>query len=272
MTDMRVELARMSYEEVEEAVVRKATVLLPVGSLEARGRHSPLGADGILASYFVEQVASRTGAVVAPLVSVGYAPGVMGFAGTLTTRPWVLEAYLTDICRSLASHGFDHLVFVSTHQHNEPMCEAAAKTLKYETGMSMALLYPWPMCKKFMADHYADVTAVYGHGGEPETSVLMAISPDDIHEDRMEAGAYRSWGGFDFLTSTKASFEGVEVRLWPDLREISDVAVTGDFSGASAEIGQAIVDEVVDLGVRFVEQFKQTDTMVPFKSSTEFQT
>ena len=55
-------------------------------------------------------------------------------------------------------------------------------------------------------------------------------------------------------------FEGVDVNLALDIDDICDTGIAGgDPNNSSAEIGEKIVESLVDFSARFVTHFKSVD-------------
>ena len=99
-------------------------ILLPVGSLEQHGPHSPNGSDEMLTRLIAEEVAERTGALVAPSVSYGCrsVPRTGGgnhFPATTSISGRTLSFLVRDIIRELARHDVRHIVVLDTHFENE---------------------------------------------------------------------------------------------------------------------------------------------------------
>jgi creatinine amidohydrolase/Fe(II)-dependent formamide hydrolase-like protein len=72
------------------------------------------------------------------------------------------------------------------------------------------------------------------HAGRTETSLMLAIAPERVHRDRVEAGDRRSLDA-----------------LWPELRAhgvraVSANGVLGDPAGASADEGRVLLGRAVD--------------------------
>lgn len=64
---MTYRMDEMSWSEFDQRRKETDTILIPTGAVEIYGPHLPMGADGIAAMAIAERVASRTGALVAPL-------------------------------------------------------------------------------------------------------------------------------------------------------------------------------------------------------------
>ncbi len=63
----KVRTAEMSWKEVESALERDAVAIIPMGSTEEHGPHSPTG-DYLITDAIAEQVARATDSVMVPTI------------------------------------------------------------------------------------------------------------------------------------------------------------------------------------------------------------
>lgn len=258
-----IELGRMSWEEVAE--VRKAdpVVLLPVGTIEQHGPHLPVGSDNMVADFFARKVAEATGAVLAPALNYGCSDVFRAFPGTLSIRSETFKAVLRDVCHALFDDaGFHRLVIVDNHGGNETHVEEVARGLRRERGRQTLIgcLYPWNLGYAVMREVYPDASAVYGHGGEPETSAMLAMYPEDVQMQRARKGGYQPVRGWTMRGYTKVAVPGYragEGSLYLDADEVAPDGVTGDPMSASAEYGRQWVERVVGFGIAYVREFQR---------------
>jgi creatinine amidohydrolase len=258
-----VELGRMSWQEVAEVVRTDPVVLLPVGTVEQHGPHLPVAADDMVAEYFARRVAEATGSVVAPTLNYGCSDVFRGFPGTLSIRSETFKALLLDVCHALYDDaGFRRLVIVDNHGGNEPHVEEVARRLRRERGRDTLIgcLYPWSLGYALMRDAYPDAAAVYGHGGEPETSAMLAMFPEDVQMQRASKGGYRPARGWTMRGYARVAVPGFNVgegSLYLDADEVAPDGVTGDPLQASADYGRQWVERVVGFGIAYVREFQR---------------
>jgi creatinine amidohydrolase len=118
-------ISEMSWVEFDNRIQRdNATVLLPIGSLEQHGPHSPVGSDEILTRLIAEEVARRANAVVAPSINYGVRSqprtgGGNHFPGTISIRGCTLTSLLRDIICEFVQKGATRLMILDTHYENE---------------------------------------------------------------------------------------------------------------------------------------------------------
>src|SRR5574341_1776833 len=168
-------LARMTWNQAADALRAQPVVLIPLGAQEPHGPHLPMGLDFMVAEHLAGKAAERTGALVAPTLPYGYCASVEDYAGAVTLRAETLIALVEDTLRSLVRGGARHLLLVDNHRGNNPFVEAAARRVRAETGALVASFFPWGTIINHAPAHYDNFGAVFGHGGEPETSTALHL-------------------------------------------------------------------------------------------------
>ena len=156
--------------------------------------------------------------LVAPAVAYGSSGEHDGFAGTLSIGQRATELLVLELCRS-ASATFREVVLVSTHGGNAKPLQRAVATLRAE-GRDVGLFAP---------DWGGDA-----HAGRTETSLMLAIAPQRVREDRAAAGNTRPLARAD----RRAAGRGV--------RELSGNGVLGDPAGAGADEGRELLAAAAD--------------------------
>jgi len=207
-----VSLDRLSSPRVPTG----ALLVVPLGATEQHGPHLPIGTDTAVASALCAGLASAwTGAplVVAPPIAYGSSGEHAGFAGTLSIGQAGLELVVVELVRS--ADLFAGTVLVSAHGGNaEPLARAVA-TLSAE-GRRVLAWAPRP-------------AGADAHAGRTETSLMLAIAPDDV----------------DLAAAAVGDTRPLAV-LAPALRAggvatVSPNGVLGDPTGSSAEEGRELL-------------------------------
>lgn len=260
MTERRtVELGRMSWAEVAEAIPQRPIILLPIGTVEQHGPHLPVNADNMVASYVALHAAEQTDALAAPNINYGNSAVFTAFPGTIHVKPETLANVVRDVCQSLIGQGFRRIIFVDNHGGNEAVCEQVARELKDEHGVIIGNIYPWGLGYQLMRDTYDDSASAYGHGAEPETSAMMAMYPEDVVESLRASGKLRSFAGWSASGTSKVEVPGQAApgTVYLDSDELTANGVTGDGSVATPERGQEWIARVVGFAVAFINHYDQ---------------
>jgi creatinine amidohydrolase len=205
--------------------------LLPVGSTEQHGPHAPLGVDVMSAEAIADGAAERYDGevVVAPSIPVGVAEEHRAFDGSLWVSEDTLRAYVGDVLRSLAHHGFDRVVVVNGHGGNAgALFEVCSRVTR--DGDCYAVPFVW-----FEA---VDSDLDLGHAGPVETSLVLALRPDLIREDRYpEAAAGAGEREGVFAAGTNLAF---------DYDEFSEAGNLQDPTPASSDEGERLLDASIE--------------------------
>lgn len=117
--------------------------LLPLGSVEAHGRHLPVGADGLINDAIVAAARKRLAApvrlLVLPALPVGLSLEHAGFPGTLSATPETLLALWADIGRGVTAVGLRKLILCNGHGGQTALVDLVALRLRAEAGLPVAL-------------------------------------------------------------------------------------------------------------------------------------
>ncbi|GAA2566144.1 creatininase family protein [Pseudonocardia hydrocarbonoxydans] len=165
-----------SRDEAERA----ATVaVLPVGSFEQHGSHLPLSTDTLIACAIARRVAADYNLLLLPPVSLGCSHEHAGFAGSVSISSATLAAVVTDVAGSLRTAGVQKLVVVNGHGGNYVLSNVVQEANVEDRRMA---LFPrsedWRDARQaagMVSDNHQDM-----HGGEAETSILLAESPEVV--------------------------------------------------------------------------------------------
>lgn len=214
------DLSRLAWPHVPDA---GPLLVVPVGSLEQHGPHLPLSTDTQVATAVAVGLVAGLGeawpVVRAPAVAYGASGEHEAFPGTVSIGQDALRTVLVEIGRS-ARRWAGRLLLLNGHGGNAMPVAAAVERLRYE-GDDVA----WLPCAPSKGD---------AHAGRTETSLLLAIAPEQVALDDAARGETRPVG-----------------HLLPDLRRsgvraVSPNGVLGDPAGASASEGATLLDAMID--------------------------
>jgi creatinine amidohydrolase len=250
-------LALMSSKEIGAIPKDQSVLLVPVGCVEQHGPAGYTGADTLLADYLCRRTAEGLdGVYVAPPLWFGYTP-YTAFPGTVTLRLDTLRALVHDVVDGYVAHGFRHFVIVNNHGPNEAAIEPVATEMRRQHGIVLSILYPWRLANHVARDITPGADQVFGHGGEPTISVMMALAPDAVttsgHRDRR--GYVKAAGPFTITSYRAATFKGFEIGLFNEPSEVLPSGASGDWAVASEERGRQILERMVEYAREFVPAF-----------------
>ncbi|MCU0511178.1 MAG: creatininase family protein [Anaerolineae bacterium] len=181
-------LTEMTGAEVAAALKQTDVLLLPVGATENHGAPLPLGTDSMEAREICRRAAlqlEQAGCpvVIGPVIPFGTSSFHMGFPGTVTLRSQTLISLIKEVCLSLYASGFRKYALIHGHDGSLPSMMVAAQEIVDETPDAQALVLNWltPLSKVYHTIQTSKKGE--GHGGEGETSRLLATHPELVHPE-----------------------------------------------------------------------------------------
>jgi creatinine amidohydrolase len=251
-------VAEMTWREVEAALERTTTLLIPVGSTEQHGHHMPLGVDVFMPDAIGERVAERSPALLAPPVWYGVSPHHTFKPGTFTVSTETFQRYVFDVCDSAADWGVERVLLLNGHYlAQDPELEVVVRRLRTERGVE-AFHVP-------LVDVFADVAEeirrgeVSFHASEFETSIMLELFPDlvdmaaatavDPPEESLPLTDYDALG--DNRVGWALTAE--------EMADITPAGNIGDPTVATAEAGAALVEAAVSSVCELVDALEPVD-------------
>jgi creatinine amidohydrolase len=242
--------------ELKERIPRLEVTLIPTGSTEMHGPHLGVGNDILSSTRVAEDVAKLMypRAIVVNVLWVGVAPHNMTapFPGTITLSAETYMRLLTEVVESLLKHGVRRIVFLNGHGGNEApnitVCREIREHLYYKYGVDLEVgtLSYWDAIPDNVWKEVLEIAPEQkiGHGGEAETSILLAIAPQAVRMDLAKAP--------DPRPRPKPPF----FRAWYQ-DEYSPDGHMDDARVASPEKGEKLLAAAVQGTVTFLEEFIQ---------------
>lgn len=240
---MKLQLS--TWPEVEAYLQRSTAVLIPIGSTEQHGPTGFVGTDALCPEVLAEGIAERSGALVAPTLSIGMAQHHLGFPGSITLRPTTLIAVVQDVVNSLARHGFDRFLFLNGHGGNIATVTAAFSEIYAESSLGTASgNRPSLRCR---LQNWWDVPGIKRLSGElfgaDEGSHATCSEVSLTYHAYPEAGA-RAFAAADSLAGGRAP-NGPILDADDYRRRFPDGRIGSDPRRASAEAGAKLYDTAV---------------------------
>lgn len=243
------ELTRLEMEQIDK---KETIVLIPLGALEQHGNQAPLGTDDIIAQAMTEYLKTALEAadpdfpmLIFPVIPVGLSTEHKNFCGSITLKPDTYYHMLYDICSSLAHHGFRKLALLVCHGGNAPIAQVLSRELRSELGI-------FPFILSSGAFGHPDVKATVSegniwdfHGGEMETSMVMAVDPCLVKLETSKAGIPAAFKDNKSLKPYGPVSIGWVSEDWKT-EDGTPIGIGGDPSGATAEKGRIILRTSAD--------------------------
>ena len=230
---MELFIERLSWPEIEAALAggrRRAIVC--AASTEQHGPHLPEATDALLGEACAEGLARRLGdALVAPIIRPGCSEHHMGFSGSMTISESLLMDLIDAYLASLRRHGFERFVVMSSHGGNFPVLARWERERPAPDAVVVTDLGVFDA--GFEAIRRFGRTDTAGpHADVMETAMMLHLHPDLVHMERAAPG-------FTGMST-------IDDVLARGMRAITPNGILGDPVGATAEMGAAVLEAIVE--------------------------
>jgi creatinine amidohydrolase len=248
----------MTWQEIAAAgaAVSRWIAVLPLAAVEQHGPHLPLGVDTFIAEAYLARVQKLLPddlpVTFLPVQRVGVSAEHLSYPGTLTLSATTAIAAWTELGESLARAGLRKLMLVTSHGGNVAAMELVARDLRARLGM-LAVTVGWHRFGYPDGAFSAEEKKHGIHGGDIETSLILAAQPQTVRTDKVPnatsatigmaqefkwLGAYRP-AGFAWMT-----------------QDLNPTGAVGDATQASAAKGDAALEHGAKA---FVELLREID-------------
>lgn len=249
----------LTWPEINEAVLAKKVVLLPIGSTEQHGHHLPLDTDNFLARGVCIAAAKQAPreVLIMPTIPYGYNEHALDFPGTIHVHYDHFIEYCLDVCKSVAYAGFERIIIVDGHGSNEHLCEFIARRATLETDA----LFASTMWTNLAVESFEAVRES-GHGGaahacELETSAYLFLDETRVQMER----AQDHYGGAAGKEGSR--FLSVDLtRGWGPMKAVrwtssaTPTGVSGAPTLATKEKGRITVEGAAANLLAFLREFR----------------
>ena len=164
-------------------------LILPVGAIEQHGPHLPVGVDTYTVTHIARAAATALGAqlpvVVAPTLPFGSSHHHLPFGGTMSLGTETYYRVLVDLVESLIVSGFRRIFVLNGHGGNNELIQLAVRDLALKHPVQLAAASYWTIAWNALVEAQAHVQGgLPGHSGIFETSLMLALRPQLVHEPR----------------------------------------------------------------------------------------
>ncbi|MHB1654553.1 MAG: creatininase family protein [Desulfitobacteriaceae bacterium] len=166
-------MEHMNSTRFAEKVKSVKTVILPIGSTEAHGLHCALGTDNMIPAELAYRINAEMEdeVVVAPPITYGHNWGMESVPGTINIPTNLYADFLTVVGTELVRHGFEYIIILNGHGGNIPALTSATERIS-DAGAKILTVNWWVDYR----DQIAEIASGTGHGGEDETSMILALN------------------------------------------------------------------------------------------------
>jgi creatinine amidohydrolase len=250
------EWSEMTWADFSAADTSRWIAVLPLAATEQHGPHLPLGVDSFIADAYLARarglIPPDLPVTFLPVQRIGQSDEHVAFPGTLTLSAATVIRAWTEIGESVARAGVKKLVLITSHGGNVSAMEIVARDLRVRLGMLVVTVgwhrFGYPAGAFDAEERHHGI-----HGGDIETSLMLAGRRDTVRMDQAEAaipttvamaqefhwlGAFRP-AGFGWMT-----------------QDLHASGTVGDASRATPEKGEAALAHGAQ---GFVELLREID-------------
>jgi creatinine amidohydrolase len=222
----------------------RTVAVLPLGATEQHGPHLPLNVDHLLVDAMVsgafQRLAKDSPVLVLPTASVGLSTEHTAFAGTLSLSSHTSLGLLHDIGASVARAGVRKLLMFNAHGGHVALMDLVSRNLR---SLGLTVFHSsWDQLPLGAAIEAFDASERrHGvHAGETETSLMLAIAPEQVRMDLAQ----------DFVSSAIDRVKQHPLlglghsRMGWHVQDLNPSGAVGRAHLADAQRGQALLDGV----------------------------
>ncbi len=269
----KLRMAELTGGEAREIYQRNPVILLPMGSHEDQGPHAPMGdylsADKIAALIAGRATQQGVETFVAPVLPFGGADYFGSMVGGISLSQSTLRAVLTDMLSCLVRHGLTRLIVINGHAGNVQAIHDTTQPLYLQRRILVPSFYLWRVGYSLLPGIVGEAMAQHtsGHGADPLTSIAMHLFPELMRSDLLPGPPpLQQVMGMPATGFGVAMFEGAEIAVPVEYHEVAPLGIrAGDARPCSAETGAKLVQQLTDIGARFVAHYARH---YPAKSGT----
>ncbi|WP_458190074.1 creatininase family protein [Haladaptatus sp. NG-WS-4] len=234
------------YAEIVDTAAEDGSVLIvPVGSLEQHGYHLPVATDTLLveavAHAGAEHVHKSLPVLVTPTIWSGRSPHHLPFGGTVSLDTTTLLNVLSEVAETAFENDFDALLFLNGHGGNmSVIADAVSEVGDDHPDREVLGLTYFHLANEVVAGVRESDVGGISHGGEFETSLMLHLHPDLVHEDRVE-GTRRDE---PYKHGRQDLFADGPLSVYRTFDEYSHSGAIGAPELASADKGQRFFDRL----------------------------
>ena len=235
---------------------KNKVVVVPLGSMEQHGHHSPLLTDTYLVTAVAERVERelREETYFLPTLWLGASDHHLDLPGTTSVPNHVYTLVIKNIVRSISRAGFQRIFFLNGHGGNvipgtQAITELANESEEYN-NLWMALASYWSVASPVMAaENHGMQTQQLTHACEYETSMMLWLHGEIMRMDRVTSSPPLLDSPFFH------SEQGGRINVAKRMSTWTPTGAMGGPQHATAEKGESLLNAITGEVVAFLKDF-----------------
>ena len=257
-------MEEMSVRDMERAMEKTRTVIIPVGVVEQHGYHLPLSTDMHNSVQVTRFAGERLNAVVAPILSYCFSGGTL--LGTVNVSPNTFGLMISEICSEFVRMGFKNIIVLLGHAGTDNK-SALKNTLQMllrrdeelAKKITLSLVECWDLSPTWLAGFAMEPEHDF-HAGMIETSLMMFWKPELVQKEICMDDEYTSQmmrTDQDWFEKREKSVDHPFIVEKVGQRDEIKVGVMGFPERANRELGEKVCGEMVDGLVKYVNMLEK---------------
>ena len=240
-------IEEMNAVEVRNMVNDHTIAIIVLGACENHGDHMPFGSDFIFPTEIAKRVATKvSNVVVLPSIPYGVSLHHDRFQMTISLDPETMVSIISDILASLNQNKIRRILIINGHDGNIGPIEIAARAAKNKNPeMIIACLESWWVLIGQLKKDLFEVWNGLGHGGEAETSALLALRPNLVNLESAPE---------DVIPKLPEN-----IRIFWKFDELTSTGATGSPQKATIKKGNEIIRLIEDVLISFIKEMESKD-------------
>lgn len=239
-------LSEMSARELEQFISHETVGVLIFGACENHGDHMPFGSDFIMPFELAKRVAARYSKkiVIFPPIPYGVSSHHKDFFMTVSFEPDTMMKVICDILQSIVNNNIRRILIINGHDGNIAPIELASRIIKQRNPkVVISCLESWWSLVGSIDKELFDVWNGLGHGGEAETSAMLAVRPDLVN---------MTIAPKDVIPKLPDN-----VRIYWKFNELTDTGTTGAPRKATKAKGDKVISILENVLLAFIRDMEK---------------
>lgn len=257
-------MEKMTVRDMELALEKTKTVIIPTGVVEQHGYHLPLSTDILNATKPLEIAGDKLNAVIAPPVNYCFSGGTL--LGTVNVSPNTFGLLISEICAEFVRMGFENIIVFLGHAGTDnriALKNSLEMLLRRNPDLAkkitLSLVEAWDLSPTWLEGFRREPEHDF-HAGEIETGLMLYWAPELVRDkivmdDEYTARMMRSDQDW-FEKRTKPVDHPFIIETVGQRDEIS-VGVMGFPELATKETGEKVCNEIVDGLIKYVDKLEE---------------